>query len=62
MLSQNLLRIKDAVPRTGYTDKAMRRKIENGVWLEGHEYHRAPDGRIVINIEGVEKWLQGKRP
>ena len=57
-----LVRIKHATGPTGYSEKAIRKKIETGVWLEGHEYHRAPDKRIVINIEGVQKWQQGKRP
>ena len=56
-----LVRIKDAVVPTGYTEKAIRKKIERGVWLDGYEYHRAPDGRIVINLQGVVIWLQGKR-
>lgn len=38
---------------SGYTDKAVRRKIEEGVWLEGREYRRAPDGHIVIDAEAV---------
>lgn len=27
---------------TGYSRKAVEKKIEHGVWLEGREYHRAP--------------------
>lgn len=38
---------------SGYTDKAVRRKIEEGVWIEGREYRRAPDGHIVIDLEAV---------
>lgn len=43
---------------TGYTQKAVRRKIENGVWLEGSEYRRAPDGRIMVDLEGYKKWVE----
>ncbi len=43
---------------TGYTDKAVRRKIEEQVWVEGREYRRSPDGRVHIDIEGYERWLQ----
>jgi hypothetical protein len=28
---------------TGYTQKAVRRKIEEGIWVEGRQYRRAPD-------------------
>jgi hypothetical protein len=46
---------------SGYTDKAVRRKIQEGVWLEGAEYRRAPDGRILIDTEAYEKWVSAKR-
>ena len=46
---------------TGYTEKAAARKIETGVWLEGHEYRRAPDGRLLIDMEGFERWVEGRR-
>ena len=43
----------------GYSVKAMRRKIESGVWLEKQQWCRAPDGRIHIIPEGVDKWIEG---
>lgn len=45
---------------TGYSDKAVRRKIEDGVWVEGVHYRRAPDGRIHIDTEAYEKWVEGQ--
>lgn len=45
----------------GYTDKAVRRKIEEGIWREGHEYRRAPDGHVQIDLEGYERWVEGER-
>lgn len=42
---------------SGYSEKAVRRKIEAGVFREGLKYRRAPDGRIHIDISGYEKWL-----
>ncbi len=50
-----------SVHYAGYTEKAVRRKIEECVWLEGHEYRRAPDGRISIDLQGYEKWVEGQR-
>ena len=44
---------------TGYTVKAMQRKIERGDWQEGKLWRRAPDGRIVIDLEGYQKWVEG---
>ncbi|MCL2829380.1 MAG: excisionase [Betaproteobacteria bacterium] len=41
---------------TGYTEKAIRRKIEDGVWVEGAEWKRAPDGHPLIDLQGYETW------
>lgn len=46
---------------TGYSVKAVEKEIEKGVWLEGREFHRAPDGRLVIDIEGYNRWVRGER-
>ena len=41
---------------TGITEKAMRRKMERGVWAEGIHF-RKRDGGIFIDLKGVEKWV-----
>lgn len=46
---------------TGYSDKAVRRKIEDGVWIQGVHYRRAPDGHIIMDLEGYAKWVEGQR-
>jgi hypothetical protein len=46
---------------TGYTEAAIRRKIHEGVWREGREWVRAPDERILIDLEGVTKWVVEER-
>ena len=43
---------------TGLTEKAIRRKIEDGKWLEGREYRRSPDGGIFISITGYTSWVE----
>lgn len=45
---------------TGYTVKAMERKIERGDWREGKEWRRAPDGRIFVDLVGYEKWVESQ--
>jgi len=48
-----------AAQATGLTEKAIRRKIEDGIWTEGHEYRRQiDDGRIYIDMKGYEKWVE----
>lgn len=43
---------------TGYTEKAIRRKIEEGVWIQGKHYRKAPDGRITMNVQEYYKWVE----
>ena len=43
---------------TGYTVKAMERKIERGDWIEGKVWRRAPDGHIMIDIQGYQRWVE----
>jgi len=43
---------------TGLTEKAIRRKIEDGKWVEGREYRRSPDGGIFISIKGYQAWVE----
>lgn len=43
---------------TGLTAKAIRRKIEDGKWIEGREYRRSPDGGIFISIKGYQQWVE----
>jgi hypothetical protein len=44
---------------TGYSVKAMERKIERGDWREGKVWRRAPDGRILIDVLGFQRWVEG---
>ena len=43
---------------TGLTEKAIRRKIEDGKWLDGREYRRSPDGGIFISMKGYQAWVE----
>jgi hypothetical protein len=43
---------------TGLSEKAIRRKIEDGKWIEGREYRRSPDGGIFISMKGYEAWIE----
>ena len=44
---------------TGYTPDAIRSKIKRGDWLEGAVWQRAPDGRVLIDLQGYDKWVEG---
>lgn len=43
---------------TGYTVNAIRGKIRDGIWLEGREFRKAPDGNVLIDIEGYHRWVE----
>jgi len=45
---------------TGYSVKAMERKIERGDWREGKVWRRAPDGHIMIDLQGYHRWVEGR--
>jgi hypothetical protein len=45
---------------SGYTADAVRSKIKRGDWLEGDLWIKAPDGRILIDTEGFERWASGE--
>ncbi len=43
---------------TGLSEKAIRRKIEDGKWIEGREYRRSPDKGIFISMKDYDKWVE----
>jgi hypothetical protein len=43
---------------TGYTRKAIRRKVDG---VEGKDFRRAPDGRVLVDLDGYERWVEGRR-
>ena len=46
---------------TGYSAKAIRRKIESRIWLEGREYRKAPDGHVLVSLKGYQQWVERGR-
>lgn len=45
---------------TGLTRKAIERKIERGVWIEGAHFRRR-DGSIFIDMEAYARWVETGR-
>lgn len=43
---------------SGYSPAAIYNKISTGAWIEGEQWLRAPDGKPLICVEGVAKWVQ----
>lgn len=45
---------------SGYTADAIRSKIRDGIWRENQEWKRAPDGRILVDVDGYHRWVEGE--
>lgn len=59
-MTPDLVTIRRFAELTGYTEGAVRAKIEKGVWVEGYQWVRGPDGRILMSIEGFDRWGVGR--
>ena len=51
--------VRKASQILGYSPGAIIAKRERGDWLENIHWRKAPDGRILINLEAVEQWIEG---
>ncbi len=58
--SLRYLTIKKFAAESGYTEDAIRSKIKNGVWLMGRVWVKSPDGRVLIDVQGYERWVEGQ--
>lgn len=58
-MTARFVTLDKAEAETGYTEKAMRNKIDRGVWVQGRQWVRAPDGRILIDLWGYDEWASG---
>lgn len=54
------LTIEKFADESGYSPAAIRNKMQRGVWIEGRQFRKAPDGRVMIDVQGVEKWVEGQ--
>ena len=52
--------INKVIELIGYTDDAIRSKISKGIWLSGVHWTKAPDGRLMFNLEAIQKWIEHK--
>lgn len=50
--------IKKFAEASGYSEDAIRAKTKNGTWAFRQHFTKGPDGRIMINVEEVNKWLE----
>jgi hypothetical protein len=46
---------------TGYTREAINNKTKKGVWIKNVHYCKAPDGRLMMNVDSIFKWIEGDK-
>lgn len=61
-MTPRFVTIKRFEELTGYSEKAVRSKMTRGDWLEGRVFHKAPDGRVLMDMKGYEEWVLGELP
>lgn len=52
--------IKKFALESGYTEAAIRTKIQDGTWKQGEVWIRAPDKKPLISVEGYNAWVEGE--
>lgn len=52
------LTVRKFSSESGYTEAAIRSKIADGTWVENRVWRRAPDKRVLIDVQG---WLNGSK-
>ena len=50
--------IPKAAELFGYSRTAIEHKVKNGTWPQDRIWRKARDGRIFINIEEVDRWVE----
>jgi len=54
--------IKKFSELSGYSERAIYNKVHDGVWVQGRQYRKAPDGRTLIDLDVFEQWVEGRAP
>lgn len=52
------LTIRKFTAESGYSENAIRSKIRDGIWREGLEWRKAPDGRVLIDVDAYHAWVE----
>jgi hypothetical protein len=53
------LTIRKFAAESGYSENAIRSKIHDGIWMQDKVWKKAPDGRVLIDVEGYHEWVEG---
>lgn len=56
------LTVRKFSSESGYTEAAIRSKIAVGTWGKDCVWRKAPDGRVLIDVDGYEAWVEMGAP
>lgn len=59
LFGEHWVLISRVVEHTGYSDDAIRAKKRRGEWSEGVHWRKAPDNRVVFNLDAIQAWMGG---
>lgn len=49
--------VKRFAELTGHSEKAIYHKMDAGIWVEGVHFKKCEDGRVRLNLEAYDKWV-----
>jgi len=52
------VKLKKYCELSGDTPNAVHIRRQRGIWLDGVQIRLAPDKRLWVNLEAVEKWVE----
>jgi hypothetical protein len=57
VVAARFVTLQHAAAMTGKSVKAMQRKIERGIWVEGKHFRRR-DGGVYIDMDAYSRWVE----
>ena len=60
MQNSKWITIKKLSELIGYSVFSINKKRQRGIWVEGIHWRKAPDNRVLMNLEAIYKWVEGK--
>lgn len=43
---------------TGHSENALRKKVQDGIWLKGVHYTKGADGKLYYNWAEIDNWVE----
>ena len=57
--AMQLMSVSPAARHLGYKSRSQRYKLMNDGWLDAHVHVQMPSGQLLLDVDGLQKTLQG---